>query len=211
MEPFIVVALFIFGGLFTYTVCERRHQRRWVRIERREIESHEGPFRQAAGTVPTRDVMVQQRAPKLIRRTALWSIYMGQMAVPGGLLGLFGLLAAGIGLVSIPGMFLAVGIWRIGYALLRRDPTAETKARELYKFAVGLNIIGVAVALFLVLVFGAELLPVAIVLVVYGAISFAHAAALNRCANLLAEDRRLRALHDQGAYTPRAQDFQAAA
>ncbi|KIG19256.1 hypothetical protein DB30_03812 [Enhygromyxa salina] len=211
MEPVIVVALFVFGGLFTYTACERRHRARWVRFERREIASHVGPFRQSAGSVPTRDVVVQNRAPKLIRRTALWSIYMGQMAVPGGLLGLVGLFVAGIGLVSIPGLILAVRIWRVGYALLRRDPGAAAKARQLCTYALVLNAVGVTLAMILPLAGGTDLLPVAATLVIYGGVSYAHAIALRRCAELLETDSKLRTRYESGAYTTQAQQFSARA
>jgi hypothetical protein len=212
MEPVIgIAALFVFGGLLTHTITERRHRTRWVRFEQREIEPHEGPFRRDAGPAPTRTVIAQHRAPATIRRTALWSIYMGQMAVPGGMLGLLGLLFAGIGLISIPGMILAIRIWRVGYALLRRDPAAEHEARALYSFAVGLNVIGVCVAGFLVIVCGWELAGVSLVLVVYAGVSYAHAIALRRCAELLAEDRECRARAYVAANRAGTPDIQPAA
>jgi hypothetical protein len=112
--------------------------------------------------------------------------------VPGGMLGLFGTVFAGIGLVSIPGMILAIRIWRLGYAMLRRDPKAEQEARKLDRFAVVLNLVGIAVAIFLfALAPGGEMAVVSLTLVVYAAVSFAHAKALRRCAELLAVERRL--------------------
>jgi hypothetical protein len=165
----VVAALFVFGGLFTHTICERRHRSNWSRV-------HDGRPR--------------GRAPKQIRRTALWSIYMGQMALPGGLLGLCGILAFGIGLVSIPGMILAIRIWRLGYAMLRRHPKAEQEARKLVRFAVILNIVGVLAA---VLLFVAEptseMAVVSLILVAYAAVSFLHAKAMHRGAELLAAER----------------------
>jgi hypothetical protein len=163
---FGLFALFVFGGLATYRICEINHRARWL------------PLR--------------GRAPATIRRTALWSIYMGQMAVPGGMLGLFGLFAAGLGLISIPGMILAIRIWWLGYAMLRRDPAAEREARRLHRFAVVLNVTLIAIALVLLMIVGFDFLPVTLIVVVYGAISFAHAEAMLRCADLLAEDRRSR-------------------
>jgi hypothetical protein len=192
MVPLVgIFALFVFGGLATYTICERRHRARWVRFEQRPDYYEISPFRDEAGPPPTRTVMVQQRAPKLIRNTALWSIYMGQMALPGGLLGLFGLIYAGLGLISVPGMILAIRIWRLGYALLRRDHDAEHEARALYRFAVRLNAILIAFGLVLTLL-NPVFLGVLAVLVVYGAVSFAHALAMKECAEVLAEDRRRR-------------------
>lgn len=169
MQALVLAALFVFGGLFTYTIVERSHRARWRLVGR-------------AG--------VRTRAPAAIRRTALWSIYMGQMALPGGLLGLLGTFYAGIGLVSIPGMILALRIWRLGFALLRRDAGAEREARALDRFAVVLNLVGLLVALVLVAI-SRELAPVSAILVGYAAVSFAHAKAMRRCAELLAAERTL--------------------
>jgi hypothetical protein len=190
--PFIL-ALFVFGGLATYTISERRHRSRWHRFERRPDAGPGGPFRREAGPAPTREVLVPRRAPKLIRGTALWSIYMGQMAVPGGLLGLVGVAFGGIGLVSLPGLLLAVRIWRLGYMLLRRDEQAAAEARALQRFAVTLNVIAVLVAALLVMFGGWDLVGVSLVLLVYGAVSFAHAEAMRRCAELLEAEPQPRA------------------
>jgi hypothetical protein len=193
MAPFVgIFALFVFGGLATYTICERRHRARWWRSDRRPIEQTGSPFRRAHGPAPTREVLIQQRAPKLIRRTALWSIYMGQMAVPGALLGLVGLIYGGLGLISIPGLILAIRIWRLGYAMLRRDYDTEHEARALYRFAVWLNVVALALVGATTLLLGPLFVPVAFVFVIYGLLSFGHALALRDCADALAEDRRLR-------------------
>jgi hypothetical protein len=172
-----LASLFVFGGLFTYRICEQRHRSNWQR-------AHAGA-----------------RAPKHIRRTALWSIYMGQMALPGGLLGLFGTLFAGIGLISIPGMILAIRIWRLGYAMLRRDPAAEQEARKLEQFAVALNIVVVSLGVLLL-----ALLPstgtavLLLTLVAYAGVSAAHAKAMRRCAELLETKRRLDEAIQLGGY-----------
>lgn len=192
MAPLVgIFALFVFTGLATYTICERRHRARWTRFEQRPDPHETSPFRDEAGPPPTRTVMVQQRAPKLIRTTALWSIYMGQMAVPGGMLGLFGLVFGGLGLIGVPGMILAVRIWRLGYAMLRRDHDAEHEARALHRFAVRLNAILIAFACVLALLDDA-FVGVLVVQVIYGAVSLAHAHAMKECAEVLAEDRRRR-------------------
>jgi hypothetical protein len=167
----ILASLFVFGGLFTYTFCEKGHRSKWEHVQ--------------AGKL-------RRRAPRQIRRTALWSIYMGQMALPGGLLGLFGTLYAGIGLVSIPGMMLAIWIWRLGYAMLRRDPNAEQEARSLARFAFWLNVVGVVAAVLLFMAFPiAEMAVVSLTLLAYAGVSFAHARAMRRCAELLGAERRL--------------------
>jgi hydrogenase-4 membrane subunit HyfE len=117
------------------------------------------------------------------------------------LLGLFGTLFAGIGLISIPGMILAIRIWRLGYAMLRRDPSAEQEARELEQFAVRLNIVLIAAA---VLLFAFEPIDATAVLLMtvlgYAAVSFAHAKAMRRCAELLETKRRLDEAIQLGGY-----------
>lgn len=184
-----LLALFTFGGLSTYTLSERRHRPSWRRFARVPARPRPEPFRREAGDEPIYDtVQTQRRAPATIRRTALWSIYMGQMAVPGGLLGMFGLLAGGLGLVSIPGLILAVRIWRLGYAMLRGDAGAADEARTLSRFALILNGVAMVIAMLLIVLGGVELAPVSAVLVVYGAVSIAHAAAMKRCAELLEAD-----------------------
>ena len=192
MAPLAILALFVFGGLATYTIGERRHRDRWVRFEQRPVTYEASPFRYDAGPPLTHTVLVQDRAPKLIRNTALWSIYMGQMAVPGALLGLFGVVYGGLGLISIPGLILAIRIWRLGYALLRRDHDAEHEARALYRFAVGLNAFVIALGCIVALL-NPWFFGLLAVLVFYGAISFAHALGMKECAEALVEDRRLRA------------------
>jgi hypothetical protein len=157
--PFIAGS-FVFAGLLTFTRVESRHRRVW---------------RTSAARGRT-------RAPKLIRQTALWSIYMGQMAVPGAVLGLIGTVFGGLGLASIPGLILAVRIWRLGLWLLEQDPRAAGEARRLHGFAVVLNAIAMAIGLMLLLV-GAW--PVTAVLWIYAGISLAHAEAMRRCARLL--------------------------
>ena len=183
-----VLALFVFGGLQTYTLVERKHRKRWVRIERAPETKLADPLRRDAGPATTRPVLGLDRAPQTIRRTALWSLYMGQMAIPGALLGMFGLLVAGLGLVSIPGLILAVRIYRHAFKLLRRDADAELEARKLARFAVILNAAAITIGWVLAIASQGELIGVTVVLTVYGVLSLAHAAALRRCAELLDED-----------------------
>lgn len=167
----VLASLFVFGGLFTYTLWERDDRSNWER-------THAGKLR--------------TRAPKLIRRTALWSIYLGQMAVPGGMLGLFGTVFGGIGLISIPGMILAIRIWRLSAAMLRRDPKAEQEARDLARYAVLLNVLGMTVAMVMFMMFPVTGMAVfSGTLIAYAGVSFAHAWAMLRCAELLAAERRL--------------------
>lgn len=189
----LIAALFVFGGLLTYTRVERRWRRKWWTFAHQVDPSEAAPYRLDGGPAPTRAVLRRTRAPKLIRRTALWSIYMGQMAVPGGLLGLIGVPFWGLGLASIPGMILAVRIWRLGYAMLRRDPEAAAEARKLHDFAFVLNVVAMAIGAMLSV--GAW--PLTVVLWVYGAVSLAHAKAMERCAKVLENEALYDAQQDQ--------------
>jgi hypothetical protein len=62
------------------------------------------------------------------------------MFVPGLLMGIFGLIAFGIGLVSIPGLITAAKLYSTGFALMRREPRiAYVKARNAASWAIWLN------------------------------------------------------------------------
>lgn len=150
---------------------------------------HQGQFRDA--------VVPRFRAdgpPREVRLAALGSWILGTMFVPGLLLGLFGLVAAGLGLVSIPGLYLAWRLFFLGRPLLLGEPAAAAKARGLAQFARILNyfvlaVCGVGVALQLsnlrhpgshtdISIAIAMVLSVA----VYAGVSLAHAALLDRAA-----------------------------
>lgn len=77
--------------------------------------------------------------PFLIHLAAMSSWVLGMMFVPGLLAGLFGLLAAGIGAVSIPGLILAWRIFFLGAPLLRADLDAASRARSAAHFSRVLN------------------------------------------------------------------------
>jgi hypothetical protein len=102
-------------------------------------------------------------------------------------------MVAGLGLVGIPGMILAVRIWRLGYAMLRREPDAANEARTLARFAVVLNVLAITIGVALVAIWGIGLAGVTMTLVGYGAVSLAHAGAMRRCADLLDAEERARA------------------
>jgi hypothetical protein len=62
------------------------------------------------------------------------------MFVPGIVMGLFGLVAGGLGFCSIPGLITAAKIYRAGLALLRRQPRlAYFRALDAAAWALWLN------------------------------------------------------------------------
>jgi hypothetical protein len=75
-----------------------------------------------------------------LRASAFSCFLFGQMFVPGLVMGIFGMLFGGIGLVSIPGLITAAKIYRAGLSLLRRDPRlAYFRARDAAAWALWLN------------------------------------------------------------------------
>jgi hypothetical protein len=150
--------------------------------------------------------VVEVTVPTTVRRTALWSIYMGAMLAAIGTLGLLGtaffavellssfggllwfaLLALGGGLVWLPVVWLGFSIRRLGDAMLRMKPEAASEARFLHQAAVvvHLTLIGIATAVLLNVDQGPRAIGVALV-VGYAAVSFAHVVAMRRCAAQLA-------------------------
>lgn len=188
MEGFVAFALgFALLQASTYLWHERRHRGAWVRdvaYARNESDLETG-FRGDGGRREQTYVGPQQhpRAPLSVRATALWSIGMGQMLIPGGAVALFGAMIYGIGLIGIPGCTLAAQIWAVGPALLRAEPGAIERARSAARFARRLNavvLIGVAVLLTM-----PDALGLALGTAAYAGISIAHARALEHAADLV--------------------------
>jgi len=119
-------------------LVESRWRWRWREVEIGRLPSLSGevtPFRET-GSVPE----FMRRAPPLVRGTAYSCFLFGQMFLPGVCMGAFGLIAGGVGLVSIPGLITAAKIYAAGLALLRRAPRdAYFKARNAAAWALWLN------------------------------------------------------------------------
>jgi hypothetical protein len=93
------------------------------------------------------------------------------------------LVLAAVGVIWAPWVALGICIRRLGYMLLRSDPKAEDEARFLHEFAVLFNIVLIAIGLIIVFNIDREFLPIGMTVVVgYGAVAFAHAEAMRRCA-----------------------------
>lgn len=101
-----------------------------------------GTRRLDAGSYREAEVPVfgEAGAPRAVRVAAVGAWVLGTMFVPGLLLGLIGLFAAGVGLVSVPGLVLAARLFLLGTPLLRGDAEAAPRARAAAKYAVVLNI-----------------------------------------------------------------------
>lgn len=137
----LVVAAFVLGFAATlpYVFVERRWRWRWREIEAGRVAAdNAGGIYRAAGDVPR----YLAEAPLDVRVAAFSCLLFGQMFVPGLVVGMFGMVMAGIGLVSIPGLITAAKIYRAGFALLRREPRlAYFRARDAVAWALWLNAI----------------------------------------------------------------------
>ena len=135
--------------------------------------------------------------PMEVRLAALGSWILGAMFVPGLLLGLFGLVAMGLGLVSIPGLVLAWRLFFLGRPLLLGEPGAAARARSLSQFARILNYVVLAACGAGLLTQLPELLhnglraniwgfvAIALSVALYAGISLTHASLLARAAPAL--------------------------
>ena len=121
---------------FAYRRAERRSRRAWADVARPPFVVSEGAAYRAPRPIAMGHL---DRAPGLVRLAAGSSIVLGSMFVPGLALGLFGLIAGGIGLVSIPGLFVAASLWGVGHQLLRRQK--PERAVSIATWSLVLNLI----------------------------------------------------------------------
>jgi hypothetical protein len=178
ITPLIIVCVALLGATLPYVFVESRWRWRWREIEVGRVAADgQGGIYRAGGEVPR----FWSRAPTLVRVAAFSCFLFGQMFLPGLVLGVFGMVMAGIGLVSIPGLITAAKIYRAGFALLRREPrTAYFRARDAAAWALWLNVILMSGSL-VALATGRHS-TVAVVAVVdgYGALSIVQALLLKR-------------------------------
>jgi len=150
LVTFAVIAfVMLFAASLPYVFVESRWRWRWREIEAGRVAAHGGDdgIYRAAGDVPR----YLQEAPRLIRWTAFSCFLFGQMFVPGLVVGLFGVVVGGVGVVSVPGLITAAKIYRAGFALLRRDPRiAVARVRDAAAWSLWLN--GVVMTLSLLFV-----------------------------------------------------------
>ncbi len=129
-----------------YRRAERRSRMAWADVALPPFVASEGAAYRAPRPIAMGHL---DRAPGLVRLAAGSSIVLGSMFVPGLALGLFGLFAGGIGLVSIPGLFVAASLWGVGHQLLRRQK-AE-RAVSIATWSLIMNVIILAAVAVMVL------------------------------------------------------------
>jgi hypothetical protein len=80
-----------------------------------------------------------QHAHNEVRWAALSSLLLGSMAVPGLLLGLVGIVAGGVGITSVPGLMVAVALWRCAAPLLSGKQEGAEQAARAARWSLRLN------------------------------------------------------------------------
>jgi hypothetical protein len=137
MTLVVVAFVLLVAAALPYVFVESRWRWRWREIEsgRAPADDTGGGVYRAAGDVP----QYLERAPLLVRVAAYSCFLFRQMFVPGLLLGVIGIWAFGMGIVSVPGLITAALIYRAGFALLRRERSAFFKARAAAAWALWLN------------------------------------------------------------------------
>jgi len=182
----LFVGYFVLVPALTYLAREREHRSSWRR--RLEVELAEptpgGPFRDEGVAMPPRTYVAEVHgAPRHVKVVIVTSLVLGHMFLPGLFAGLFGLPIYGVGLVSIPGLWLAASIYRNAFGLLRCEPAAADQARRLRSFAINLNVV-VLGAVALLALFEAPY-PILLFTAAYAGISLAHAEGLGRAADAI--------------------------
>ncbi|MEM9459768.1 MAG: hypothetical protein AAGF11_36665 [Myxococcota bacterium] len=184
---FLLTLLFVYFVLIpatTFLDQERRYRLRWrwrQRVRRSE-PAPGGPFRDEESGRVREYVVERHGAPRVVKVVAVASLVLGHMFIPGLFAGLFGLPFYGLGLMSIPGLVLAARIYGNAYGLLRCEPAAAIKARELQHFANVLNVV-VLVATELLLMI--DTLPIFVFIAVYALVSLLHAHGLGLAADAI--------------------------
>lgn len=144
MLTFAAVATSPFAlAWLTFAVFERRFRLFWAGIPLPPVAVRvDAPYR-GARVVPGHT----RRAPAIVRWAALSCFFFGQMFLPGLALGLFGLIAMGVGIVSVPGLVVAARLWAAGIHLLKGTPESVGKARSAARWSVQLNVLITAVCI----------------------------------------------------------------
>jgi len=176
----VVFGLFLLGAIPSMRVLLLEH--RWRSSWTTEVSVAPSVDRGAYRTPAEMNAIRSVRPPTLIRFTAWTCFLFGQMFLPGLLLGLFGLIMCGLGVVSIPGLILAWKLFGLGGAMLRRESGVAIRARGLAIFTVYLNVIVLVVCAFVALAFtSARWIP--LLVTPYVLLSLAHAALLHAAAS----------------------------
>lgn len=137
----IMPLLFVAIPTALYFRSRDEARRRW--LPRQQGTTHVGDQNYRGAEVPR---MVADGPPARVHVTAVLCWIFGVAFLPGLVATLVGLLAAGIGVVGIPGLIAAARLFRLGGPLLRGEPEAAKTAREVSRYVRWLNYVVLAIA-----------------------------------------------------------------
>lgn len=100
---------------FVYRAAEAKHRAEWQEFTLPKVTLDVSAYRSGGPVVPGH----LERAPALVRFAAASCFVFGSMFLPGLAWALVGLVAAGAGLLGIPGLIIAGWLWSAGRGLLR--------------------------------------------------------------------------------------------
>lgn len=170
-----------------YVRHERAYRANWQVVPLEQVV--ESSAYRSAGSVV---VGHMERAPTVVRMAAASSFVLGSMFVPGLVWALFGLLAAGAGLLGIPGLVVAARLWGAGHALLAGLREGAVSAARAARFSLWFNVFLVlATSATLALAGEEEARYLAVFTLAYATLSIAQALLVLRAAYVVA------ALHDE--------------
>ena len=129
-----VASLFVGVPATLYLANREEARRRWRPRPMETVAVGDGGYRGAE--VTRREAL---GPPAHVHLTAVMCWGLGMAFVPGLLAGLYGLFFLWVGLVSVPGLVLAVRLLRLGGPLLRGEAEAAPRARSAARFARVLN------------------------------------------------------------------------
>ena len=143
-ETILGILTFAFGlthlapvaGAVSYVKGERKYRQEWQAFALPAAVVDHSAYRSSGAIV----VGHVERAPTLVRVAAASSIMFGSMFLPGLAWGLFGILAMGSGLLSIPGLLIAASLWGAGHALLRGTRESAVSAARIASASIYFNL-----------------------------------------------------------------------
>jgi len=170
-------------GPLAYVRYEKLHRPAWQAFELAPITLEGSPYR-VGGPVAAGHL---ERAPLVVRVAAGSCFVFGAMFWPGLAWALFGLIAAGMGLLGIPGLILAGWLWRVGRGLLEGTREGAASGARAATFSLYFNVLlaGATTAV-IAAAPSADIVPVAVFTLVYALLSVAQALLVVRAARVVA-------------------------
>lgn len=203
MAIFVLLLPLLFVGVPTALWLRSRDEarRRW--LPRQAGTTRVGDDNYRGAEVPR---LVASGPPPLVHVTAVMCWILGVAVFPSALFVLLGLLMMGVGVVGIPGLVAAWRLLMLGGPLLRGEPEAADRARQVARYVEVLNVIILSIIAMTALGVGwsaigsgrvdRSMLSVAVtgaLTAIYAAVSLVHVRMLRRSAAAIDADHARRA------------------